>query len=82
MADLATLKKYLAEAESALHQLQLGKSVVQIHVATNGESQNVTYRGTNIDQLRLYVGELKGQITALESATGQPKRGPIYLEFC
>jgi len=76
MADLATLKLRLTEAESALHRLSIGKSVVSI---SDGE-RKLTYTAATIGQLRAYIDDLKRQIAALESPI-PPRRGPIVMSF-
>lgn len=58
MADQATLTKRLAEAEEALHQLLMGRQVVQVQ---SGDDV-VRYERSNIATLRAYVASLKAQL--------------------
>lgn len=66
--EIATLTARLAEAESALHGLLVGKATVQI--AYDGES--VTYSQADEGRLRRYIAELKGN---LGSGSGAYRRG-------
>lgn len=50
----------LMEAEAALHQLLIGKSVVSIARSDSaGNSRTYQYSQANIDQLRAYIIDLK-----------------------
>lgn len=60
-ADIATLQQRLAEAESALHQIQLGASEVEIQKG----DRSVKFNLTSAANLRAYIAELKSQLVAL-----------------
>lgn len=77
MADLTTLNSRLADAESALHQLQIGTLEVQIE---HGDMR-VTYTKQNAGMLRGYIDDLRAQIMALGGAVDQkPRRAmTVYL---
>lgn len=66
MADLATLKTWLAEAELARHKLMSGKRTV----AVNGEGRSITYSEAAAYKLDDYIASLKMQITRLEGRGG------------
>lgn len=53
-----TTQEKLAEAESALHELMLGKRVVSI--SRNGKA--LTFSATNRVDLELYIAQLKQQL--------------------
>ncbi len=55
MTDAATLQARLAEAEDALHRLEMGESVVS--VSTGDRSAN--YGRADAPRLRAYIHELK-----------------------
>ncbi|WP_449246559.1 gpW family head-tail joining protein [Desulfarculus baarsii] len=74
MADLATLKARLAEAETALHQLNMGLGLVSV---TYGD-QRVDYNRGGVGALRLYISELQAEIARLEGRRG---RRPLVVEF-
>ncbi|PWG61764.1 gpW family head-tail joining protein [Spiribacter halobius] len=74
MSDLATLEKRLAEAESALHDLNIGKQVVQ--VSREGRSTQFANSPDQIRRLEAYIAELKSQIARLKGRGG---RAPIQL---
>lgn len=65
MTDTATLRARLSEAETALHDLSLGKCVVSV----GSGDDSITYQQTNIDKLRAYIRDLKSQL-------GEPTRRP------
>ena len=58
MADTATLEARLAGAETALHELAIGKAAVR--VAYDGK--DVTFTASNAGVLRAYIAELKSQL--------------------
>lgn len=68
MADLETLKTWLAEAEAALHKLHTGAMEVSIG---SGE-ERATYNEVQVDKLEAYINKLQDQITRLEG--GYPRR--------
>jgi hypothetical protein len=73
MADLATLKTRLAEAEEALHRLQTGDR--EVKVATIGRAAE--YGQTDAPKLERYIATLRSEIDRLSGRS----RGPIYLSF-
>ncbi|CAI1718009.1 MULTISPECIES: gpW family protein [Serratia] len=53
----------LLEAEVALHQLMIGKSVVSISRSDSaGNSRTYQYSQANIDMLKAYIVDLKGRL--------------------
>ncbi|RJX35657.1 MAG: hypothetical protein C4525_03110 [Desulfarculus sp.] len=74
MADLATLKSRLAEAEEALHLLMLGQQEVSVGY---GDKQ-VAYSRADLPRLEAYVRNLEDQIARREGTGG---RRPILVEF-
>ncbi len=55
---LATLNSWLAEAQTALHQLNVGTRVVRIGSA----DKQLSFTQADIRQLRAYVGRLQIEI--------------------
>jgi hypothetical protein len=79
MDTLATLQQRRDEASTALHQLMLGKSVVEVW--RDGRRMNFT--GANADALRNYISQIDAQINEL---TGDPttsgfRRGSMRARF-
>ena len=74
MADLATLKTWLTEAETAFHQLLMGDRLVSI----SHEGRTSSYNQTNRSDLEAYIADLKGQIAKLE---GTSTRSQILVKF-
>ncbi|MDY3572322.1 gpW family head-tail joining protein [Enterobacter hormaechei] len=59
------LQLQLLEAEAALHQLMIGKSAISISRSDSaGNSRAYQYSQANIDQLRAYIVDLRGQLGA------------------
>lgn len=73
MADLSTLQTRLSEAETALHDLTIGRREVSVSWS---DGQQVSYSKADIPELRRYIQDLKAQIAAL---TGKGRRKPISL---
>lgn len=73
MTDLATLKTRLAEAEEALHRLQMSDR--EVKVSTIGKA--VEYGQTDATKLETYIAKLRSEIDRLSGRS----RGPIYLSF-
>lgn len=59
MADTAQIKLWLAEAEVAYHQLNMGLRA-KVFVDQNGE--RIEYEGATRGQLLAYINELKRQL--------------------
>lgn len=74
MADLATLKAWLDEAEKAYHSLNIGERVVKI--VRNGTETN--YTQANKSDLKAYMTDLKTQIAVLE---GTSRRAPVVFNL-
>lgn len=66
---MATLQERLTEAETAYHELVIGKGVAEVRDA-NGEV--IRYTQTSISRLAAYIADLKRQI----DGGGD---GPMYL---
>lgn len=58
MTDTATLQSRLAEAETTLHALLTGTSEAVISF----DGKSVTYRSTNLGELRSYIAGLKQKL--------------------
>lgn len=58
MTDPATLTARLAEAEAALHTVVIGQSEAVISF----DGKSVTYRSTNVAELRAYIADLQQQL--------------------
>lgn len=74
MADLATLQARLAEAESAYHQLLIGKQSVEVQ---HGDMRR-KYTEADVAALSAYIADLRAQIASLGGATtGERRRGMV-----
>lgn len=71
MADLATLKQWLDEAEKARHALLTGSKRETVRY----QDRQVQFQRTDMAQLSAYIADLKEQIAKKE---GRPRRGPIH----
>lgn len=69
MASTQQLESWLAEAETAYHALQTGKTVVEFR-DSNGET--VRYTPANSARLAAYIANLKQQLSVNPS-------GPMFL---
>lgn len=58
MTDTAILEVRLAEAEAALHQLQIGKSTVSVSY----DGKSVSYSAARIADLQSYILTLRSQL--------------------
>lgn len=74
MTDINTLKTWLAQAEQAYHQLQIGAKTQELMM--NG--RRVIYTPADATKLLQYITQLKSDIARLES-NSTVKRRPIYL---
>lgn len=61
MADLATLQGWKTEAETALHELQMGQKVYEVW----RDGRRVIYTQANVGSLEAYIAKLERQIAAL-----------------
>lgn len=75
MTDLATLQTRLSEAEDALHQLHMGRRVVQVQMQ-NGSTVEYARSRDQIVRLEQYVASLKNQIAR---AKGKGGRAPLQI---
>lgn len=64
----------LAAAESALHELLIGRRTVTVSYAMGDGSRSVTYTAASADQLRGYIRDLRGEL-------GIGRRGPMVPIF-
>jgi len=77
LADLATLQTRLTEAETAYHQLALGKQSVEVQ---HGEMRQ-KYTAAQIGSLATYIADLKAQIAALGGTVAGERRRAIVPEL-
>lgn len=70
MADLATLQTWLTEAELAHHRLATGSQ----EESAQHDGMSLTYTRADMGKLKVYIGDLKGQIAAITGA-GLKRRG-------
>ena len=75
MADLVTLQGWLAQAETARHQLLIGRRAASASV----EGKSTTFMQADISKLDAYITSLRNQIAAL-SGVMRPT-GPIQFTF-
>lgn len=75
MTDLTTLRRRLAEAEEALHQLQTGSKRERI----SRGGTDITYTRANVGALRRYIADLKAEIARAEGA--RPTRTTLNPYF-
>ncbi|BCE02921.1 gpW family head-tail joining protein [Marinicellulosiphila megalodicopiae] len=68
----ATAQIYLAEAQKALHNLNIGRAVVSVNVDGN----STQFNAANIGQLRAYIQRLENIISG-QSARLRPARFEI-----
>ena len=66
MSDLLTPSQRLAQAEAALHDIQLGKHAEEIE----HEGRRVRYTRTTIDQLEGYIATLRDEIAGYKPRAG------------
>ena len=71
MTTVPSLADRLAEAQLALHRLQIGQAFVKVSVA----GYMTEFRPADIDKLQAYVSELEAQIA------GKQTRGAIGIVF-
>ena len=72
MANVNTLTRWLEEAESALHSLEIGERVVRV---SHGD-RATEYTAADVGKLELYISRLQNKINRL---TGARRRGPIKM---
>jgi len=77
MADLATKKLWLAEAEIALHKLSTGQQVVSVQY---DEQSRTEWRASSMTQLSAYITRLRAEI-ATEEGTDTGKRRSIAVSY-
>lgn len=76
MADLATLKARLEQAELAEHLIATGQQKVAIAYSLEGNNQ-VTFNQASLPALQAYISRLTSQIERIE--TGRPSRRAFRL---
>jgi hypothetical protein len=62
MADQATLRARLDEAETALHQLTIGRRSKAFTHAAGDVSRRLEWTEASIPQLRAYIADLRRQL--------------------
>lgn len=77
MTDCLTKKLWLAEAELALHRLLTGTAEQTVQF---GPSKSVTYTQANINQLKVYINDLRNEIAVCEGQE-PARRGPVRFIF-
>lgn len=76
MADLTTLQTYLAELETALHDLRKGELPISVW---SPDGRRTDYQPTSIAELRAEIDKVKAEIAA---AQGKPNpRRPVRFSF-
>lgn len=75
-AERAALQQRLAEAENALHLLQIGQSVVE---ARDESGESVRMTAANVGRLKSYIADLRAQLGLACIATAQ--RGPMRIRY-
>jgi len=77
VTDCLTKKLWLAEAELALHRLLTGTAEQTVQF---GPSKSVTYTQANINQLKVYINDLRNEIAVCEGQE-PARRGPVRFIF-
>lgn len=77
MASLSTLQGWLTEAETALHQLQIGTQTMQIE---HGDMKTA-YTKATAGELRRYIDDLKAQIVAAGGTVDTLRRRAIKMDL-
>lgn len=72
MNDDETLRQRLAEAEQALHEVELGQSTTALRDASG---RQVTFTPADAVRLRAYIASLKQQL----GFGGRPAARPVYF---
>lgn len=75
--DCATLRKHLAAAEAAMHNLLTG---AQTQTVSFGAGKSVSYQQSNRNDLQTYINYLRGEVATCDGKT-PCKRGPIRFVF-
>lgn len=75
MADLLTLQGWLLEAQTARHNLLIGKMTASLSV----EGKSISYTQADLWKLDAYIAGLQRKI---DDANGVPRpRGPALMTF-
>lgn len=80
MADITTLRGWLAEAETARHSLAMGQSVAEVW----RDGRRMTFTKSSLSDLGKYIADLEGQIAKLvdeENGTTATRRRSISVIF-
>ena len=73
----ATLQAWLAAAQTALHELTIGKRVAEASYASGEGARTVRYTAASLTELRLYIRQLQQAI----DPTTAPRRRPVQVMF-
>ena len=73
--DLATLQARLTDAQTAYHQLLIGKATASVGY----DGKSVTYTQATMSNLAAYITQLQSQIAALLGTAR--RRGPLLATF-
>lgn len=73
-----TCEDKLAEAKAALHDLQIGKSTVEVW---DGDYR-VRYTAATVSGLQAYIAQLEAQCGSTATGCGASTRRPITFRFC
>lgn len=77
ITDREALLKMLMEAETALHKLMIGQSLVSLSRGDSaGNSRSYQYSQANIAQLKTYIIELKSR---LGLCTGRRRPAGVHI---
>lgn len=71
---MATTAELLAEAQAALHRLQIGEAAAEVRDA---DGSSIRYTQANISRLKQYVAELKAQAGGTQATFRRPMR-PVW----
>jgi hypothetical protein len=76
MADILTLKLWLAEAEIARHQMAQGKQKTMASAAMDGGGNSAQWAAASPEALDRHIANLKNEIAVAE---GGPVRQAFYF---
>lgn len=70
------LQTRLKEARNALHQLMIGRSVVEV---TDQNGEKLRYTAANRTDLKQYVAELEAELAACQNGGDYSHLGPMRV---